>query len=187
MPNRLLLSAIVLLAGAALLLHRCTDAAPDADAPSAGASSATTEAAASGAVSVASAADAAAQRARTAAIQDAVSTLHRYLTDLGGADRAKADRYWSGGRPADAGEADLRTLGAGARDVLRALRIENGAPKALDGAAVPAALEIPVTLRASLAGAPAQRYRGWYRLRRKITGEGWEITSAGIDRVPATQ
>ena len=109
----------------------------------------------------------------------AVSTLHRYLAALGGADRAKADAFWTGKTPpAASGEADLRSL----KD-LHSFRIENGTPKPLDSESVPNALEIPVELRANLQGQPLRRYRGWYRMRRAVADGGWEITSASITPV----
>ena len=137
----------------------------------------TTDAAAQGTAEAAAARNA---RQRDAALQSAVDTLQRYLAALGADDKAKADAYWAGGRvPARSGEADLRAL----RD-LRAVRIENGAPKALDSGPVPDALEIPVELRVSRGDAGQQRYAGWYRLRRGISGGRWEITSASIDALP---
>lgn len=130
--------------------------------------------------------DALAREAATArenAIRDAVSTLHRYLTALGTGDAAKSDPFWSGGRPPRTrNEADLPAL-----DGLRSLRIENGTPRALDDLALPEALEIPVTLRAGMKDAPGRRYEGYYRLRRTLDKRGWELTSARIDAVAASQ
>jgi len=132
------------------------------------------------------AADAAAvQRAlvarRNEATASAVYALHAYLAALGGEDRAKADAYWTGGKPpARTDEADLRNL-----KNLRALRTQNGTPSPLDSDPVPNALEIPVELRASFSDAPQRRYRGWYRLRRAVADGGWEITSASIDASPS--
>jgi hypothetical protein len=117
--------------------------------------------------------------ARRAAYRSAISTLQRYLAALGD-DVARADAYWAGGTPpAASGEADLRSL----RD-LRALRIENRMPVPLDTDAVPGAVEIQVELRVGLKDVPMRRYQGWYRLRRAIDGERWEITSASIDASP---
>ncbi|MGV8930914.1 MAG: hypothetical protein ACOH1R_02195 [Luteimonas sp.] len=114
------------------------------------------------------------------ALYAAVATLQRYLAALGSDERADADAFWANKRPpADSHEADLRTL-----ENLRGMRIENGAPKALDSAAVPSALEIPVELRVSVEGKPMRRYRGWYRLRRAVVDGQWEITSASVDAVP---
>jgi hypothetical protein len=118
-------------------------------------------------------------RQREEAMYAAVSTLHRYLAALGDVDRAKADGFWTGrGPPAASGEADLRSL-----ENLRSFRTENGTPKPLDSSPVPNALEIPVELRASLKGVPMRRYRGWYRMRRAVSDDGWEITSASIQAV----
>lgn len=120
---------------------------------------------------------------RDAAMYAAVGTVQRYLAALGGDDRAKADAFWVDGRPpAAASEADLRTLTG-----LRGLRIENGTPRPLDGEVVPGALEVPVTLRASVAGSGVHRYTGWYRVRRTVTGDAWQITSASVTRDPPVQ
>ena len=116
---------------------------------------------------------------RGAAMYAAVATLHRYIAALGGDDRAKADAFWAGKRPpAETGEADLRNL-----TDLRALRSNNGTPKALDDEGIPNALEIPIELRVSQEGKPLQRYHGWYRMRRAVADGGWEITSASIAAV----
>lgn len=121
--------------------------------------------------------------ARDQALQDAVSTVHRYLTALGAGVPAKSDPFWSGGKPPrPRNEADLPGL-----DGLRSLRIENGAPRALDTLPIPEALEIPVNLRAGMQAAPMRRYQGYYRLRRTLDKQGWELTSARIDAVPAPQ
>lgn len=118
------------------------------------------------------------ERRRIDAMTAAVSTLHEYLAALSGNDRAAADAFWTGKHPpADSGEADLRTLKG-----LLSLRIQNRTPKPLDSEDVPAALEIPVELRASIEGQALRRYRGWYRLRRAVDGH-WEVTSASIDPV----
>ncbi len=121
--------------------------------------------------------------ARNARLQDAVGTLHRYLTALGTGDPAKSDPFWSGGEPPRTrNEADLPRI-----DGLRSLRIENGAPRALDDLPAPESLEIPVTLRAGMKDAPARRYEGYYRLRSTLDKQGWELTSARIDAVPTAQ
>ena len=122
-------------------------------------------------------------RQRDDAMYAAVGTVQRYLAALGGDDRAKADAFWADGRPpAASGEADLRTLTG-----LRGLRIENGTPKPLDGDAVPSALEVPVSLRAGIAAGGVQRYTGWYRVRRTVSGDAWQITSASVTRDPPVQ
>jgi hypothetical protein len=177
--------AFLLVVGITLGMRSCTaqeDASADSTAMPPASTPAGREAAADSAT-----ADAAAQRAlmerRNDAMHAAVSTLHAYLTALGGDDGAKADAFWAGGKPpARSGEADLRTL-----ENLHALRIQNGTPSALDSEPVPSALEIPVELRASLDEAPMQRYRGWYRLRRAVAGDRWEITSASIDLAPRAE
>lgn len=117
------------------------------------------------------------------ALYAAVATLQRYLAALGGDDRAAADAFWAGGSPPrDPNEADLRNL----RE-LRGLRIENGKPQALDSEPVPRALEIPVELRVSVANGPLRRYQGWYRMRRAVADDRWEITSASVALVNRPQ
>lgn len=119
------------------------------------------------------------QDQRYAAFSGAASAVQAYLAAVGGQDWKKADVYWVNQQPGS-GEADLRSL-----KKLQSLRIENDTPEALDKEAVPKALEVPVNLRANFQeGKPMRRYRGWYRVRQKVSGEGWEITSASIDEVP---
>jgi len=119
------------------------------------------------------------QEARYAAYSGAVSAVQGYLAAVGAQDWKKADPYWANQQPGS-GEANLRSL-----DKLQSLRIENDTPTMLDKEPVPAALEVPVRLRASFQdGRPMQHYRGWYRVRREVSGEGWEITSASIDSAP---
>ena len=114
----------------------------------------------------------AAAASRHAAAADAGSTLHAYLAALPG-EPARADAFWAGGRPdAPADDAVLRRVGD-----LRAMRVENGPPQALDREWPPRAFEIPVRLR--LDGDGPRRIHGWYRLRARVTG-GWEITSASL-------
>lgn len=174
-----LLAAIVVGACLLLLARGCGERG-DADSSADGAAPAVAPPGAGNEADAAEAARRAQALAYAGAMRAAVDTLHKYLTALG-EDQASADAYWSGGAPppGDDGEADLRTL----RD-LRALRIENGRPRPLDSQAIPAALEIPVQLRVSLQGAPQRHYDGYYRLRRAISGDRWEITSAAIDALP---
>ncbi|HST44858.1 MAG TPA: hypothetical protein VLK29_06505 [Luteimonas sp.] len=173
------IGALVLVA----VIRGCGDGAgPPAHAPTTAGSTATGTASVDGksTPTPAQAVLAATVQRRNAALQSAVDTLQRYLAALGATDKAAADAYWANGRvPARSGEADLRAL-----QDLRAVRIENGTPVALDSEDVPTALEIPVQLRVSRKGAAPTRYAGWYRLRRAITGERWEITSASIDALP---
>ncbi|MEO6365885.1 MAG: hypothetical protein ABIO38_07560 [Luteimonas sp.] len=119
------------------------------------------------------------QDQRYAAFSGAASTVQSYLAAVGARDWKKADGFWVNQSPGT-GEADLRSV-----KTLQSLRIENETPEALDKEAVPKALQVPVNLRANVAGGePTKRYRGWYRVRQKVSGEGWEITSASIDAVP---
>lgn len=172
-----LLFAAIVLVGATLGLRDCQRQAPPAHAT---ATTAPADAGSTSPTDPASAAEATKLRARMQQREDAMSvavaTLHQYLAALSDDDRAKADAFWANGHPpADSGEADLRTL----KDVL-SLRIQNRAPKPLDSEPVPAALEIPVELRASVEGQALRRYRGWYRMRH-AGGDRWKITSASID------
>ncbi|MGH8031910.1 MAG: hypothetical protein ACREO8_05965 [Luteimonas sp.] len=122
-------------------------------------------------------------RQRDEAMYAAVSALQRYLAALGRDDHANADTFWVDKHPpTDSVEADLRSLKG-----LHGLRIESGTPKPLDSDPVPRALEIPITLRASLKDSPMRHYTGWYRLRRASSDDRWEITSASVDAVPAAQ
>lgn len=117
------------------------------------------------------------QRAR--AMSEAVDTLHAYLGELGSGQRDAAEKRWAYQRsPSVSEEAGLRSL-----DNLQALRIENGTPKPLDAEAVPAYLEIPVQLRASLDGGQTHRYHGWYRLRHNPVTMRWELTAASVAAV----
>lgn len=120
---------------------------------------------------------AAAQRAAHArALADAASTVHAYLGALPNSDRTTSDAFWSGGRPAPRpDDANLREITGG----LRSMRVENDRPHALDQEQPPRAVEVPVRLRISTE-AGTQRYSGWYRLRAKVGGDGWELTSASL-------
>lgn len=119
------------------------------------------------------------QDQRYAAFSGAASAVQSYLAAVGARDWKKADVFWVNAKPGS-GEADLRSL-----KKLQSLRIENDTPEALDKEAVPKSLEVPVNLRANFEGGePMRRYRGWYRVRQKVSGDGWEITSASLDAVP---
>ena len=90
-------------------------------------------------------------------------------------DRTRADAYWAGGGPgATADDALLRGIAD-----LKGMRIRNGPPLALDNASPPRAFEIPVQLRLDTNGGPV-RVQGSYRLRARVDGQGWEITSASL-------
>lgn len=133
------------------------------------------ESTATHAVSADTAADASAQAAAAAASSTAVSTLHAYLGALPGPDRARADAYWAGTGPGERpGDAALRAI-----TDLRSMRIQNEAPVALDRQSPPRAYEIPVDLRLDTDTGPG-RMQGSYRLRARVDGQGWEITSASL-------
>ncbi len=104
-----------------------------------------------------------------------VSTVHAYVAAVAAKDWAKADAYWSGGKPPPRPD-DFALRGV---EDLRSLRINNESPKPLDSESPPQSVEIPVTLRVRK-DAGVYEIRGWYRLRRKIGGDGWEITSASL-------
>jgi hypothetical protein len=117
----------------------------------------------------------AATQAAANAAQQAASTLHAYLGALPATDRSRADAYWSGGNPgAPAGDALLRGIAD-----LRGMRIHNDPPQALDRESPPRAFEIPVHLRVET-GDGMHRLQGHYRMRARIDGQGWEITSAAL-------
>ncbi len=59
------------------------------------------------------------------------------------------------------------------------MRIDTGTPVALDREQPPRALEVPVRLRLNDA-AGAHVLEGHYRMRLRIDGHGWEITSAEL-------
>ncbi|AKC88412.1 hypothetical protein WQ53_13660 [Pseudoxanthomonas suwonensis] len=120
----------------------------------------------------------AAARASSRAAEQAASTLHAYLGALPGADHGRADAYWAGGGPGNPpDDAVLRGITG-----LRGMRIQNDPPQALDRESPPRAFEIPVHLRLDTAAGPV-RMQGWYRLRARVDGQGWEITSASLQPV----
>ena len=124
------------------------------------------------------AADPAAATRRTAsdAATHAASSLHAYLGALPGKDTARADAWWAGGDPGTPpGDALLRGI-----DGLRSLRIQTYTPLPLDRESPPRAFEIPVNLRLVLDGGRTPRVEGHYRLRARVDGQGWEITSAEL-------
>jgi hypothetical protein len=111
----------------------------------------------------------------SANLSQAASTLHAYLAVVAGKDWGKADTYWVGGkappRPDDYAVRSIEDLGS--------MRINNQTPEPLDEELPTRAVEIPVTLR--LRGKDGIReISGWYRLRRKVGDDGWEITSASM-------
>lgn len=105
----------------------------------------------------------------------AAATVHAYLAEVAGKNWGKADAYWSGGKPPPRAD-DFAVRGI---DDLRSMRINNGTPKPLDQESPPQAVEIPVILRVRKATG-VYEINGWYRLRRKVSGDGWEITSASM-------
>ncbi|SEL77410.1 hypothetical protein SAMN05428989_2482 [Pseudoxanthomonas sp. GM95] len=107
---------------------------------------------------------------------EAAGTLHRYLGALAAGDLSVADTLWVGGQPPPApDDAALRALGR------YSAHINTDTPKPLDPDEFPSrALEIPVRLRLSDAQGNVQRWDGWYRLRRKIGNDGWEISTASM-------
>lgn len=119
---------------------------------------------------------AALEKRRNDAMYDAVGIVHAYLNALGSGKRTEAETHWAYRRmPTVDEEGGLRGLAG-----LRALRIENGTPKPLNAERVPDYLEIPVTLRANFLDGTAQRYTGWYRLRRNPVSKTWELTAASV-------
>ena len=125
--------------------------------------------------SAAVSAQAKAAEVQARAMQEAVSTLHSYLGVVAGKDWGKADAYWSGGKPPPR-EDDYAVRGI---EDLRSMRIDNGAPKPLDAGTPSRFIEIPVSLRVRK-DTGIYEIKGWYRLQRKATGDGWEIASASM-------
>ncbi|MET0814852.1 MAG: hypothetical protein ABWX88_06630 [Pseudoxanthomonas sp.] len=111
----------------------------------------------------------------SANLAQAASTLHAYLAVVAGKDWTKADAYWVGGkappRPDDYTVRSIEDLGS--------MRINSKAPEALDEESPTRAVEIPVTLRVRGDGG-IREINGWYRMRRKVSDDGWEITSASL-------
>ena len=62
---------------------------------------------------------------------------------------------------------------------IRTLRVDNQAAIALDQEDPPRSLEIPVRLRLGT-GQGNRILLGWYRMRPRVDGTGWEITSASL-------
>ena len=116
-----------------------------------------------------------AQASNAAALSQAASTIHAYLAAAAGKDWKKADAYWVGGKPPpqpdDYSVRSLQDLGS--------MRINNEAPKPLDEELPTRAVEIPVVLRVRKSDG-IHEIKGWYRLRRKISDDGWESTSASM-------
>jgi len=108
-------------------------------------------------------------------VSDAVSTVHAYLAAVAAKDWPKADAYWSGGKPPPRPD-DFSVRGV---EDLQSMRINNESPTPLDRDSPPQSVQIPVTIRVRKQTG-VYEIRGWYRLRRKIAGDGWEITSASM-------
>lgn len=130
---------------------------------------------AAAATSQATAMQAQTQASNAEALSQAASTVHAYLAAVAGKDWNKADAYWVGGKPPpqpdDYSVRNLQDLGS--------MRINNEAPKPLDEEMPTRAVEIPVVLRVRKSDG-IHEIKGWYRLRRKIGDDGWEITSASM-------
>lgn len=110
---------------------------------------------------------------------DAASTVHSYVHALMQAGGGDSNSYWVGGHaPPRPDDAVLRAL----IPDIRNLRINNDAAIPLDKEQPPQALEVPVHLRIRT-DTGTRHLRGWYRLRPRIDGSGWEITSASLQPV----
>ncbi len=121
--------------------------------------------------------DTASRQRFSRAATEASSTLRAYLTVLLNS-KPDADAFWSGGKPAPRpDDAVLRTLQG-----LQSLRMETGAAQPLDREDPPRALEVPIRITAATAEG-RRRFGGWYRMRMRVDGQGWEITSASIQPV----
>ncbi|WDS37390.1 hypothetical protein [Pseudoxanthomonas sp.] len=109
-------------------------------------------------------------------LRQAASMLHAYLGALASGNLETADAMWVGGKPPPApDDAALRALGR------YSVRINTDAPRPLDPDVYPSrSLEIPVRLRMSDANGNVRNWDGWYRLRRRIGNDGWEISTASM-------
>jgi hypothetical protein len=166
----LILLALAMLAGSCSCQRD-----PDADATPPEPAAATAEPAQAAPAGSPEAADLEAARRSAALISNAVSGLHSYLGAAAAKDWTKADAFWAGGRPPPRpDDYALRAI-----EDLRSMRINNDRPVPLDQESPPRALEIPVTLRMRREDG-TRELKGWYRLRRKIDSDDWEITSASL-------
>lgn len=101
--------------------------------------------------------------------------VHAYLGAVASQDLERANAYWTGGKPPPRPDDQaLRAI-----EGLRAIRINNTIPTNLDQESPPRALQVPVVLRISHAEGSSEM-TGSYRVRRKVDGQGWEITSADL-------
>lgn len=171
MRGSLLMVTVLLLGGCSC--SRQPDAEPVTGAAASGQAASAQDPAAT--ASQATAVQAQARASNAAALSQAASEVHAYLAAVAGKDWNKADAYWVGGKappqPDDYSVRSLQDLGS--------MRINNEAPKPLDEEIPTRAVEIPVVLRVRKNDG-IHEIKGWYRLRRKIGGDGWEITSASM-------
>ena len=129
--------------------------------------------------SEATAADAATRERRRAAMRESVSVVHQYLQRVSQREFEQADALWAYRRsPGPGEESGLRALG----DV-RVMRIDNDPPVALDDEPVPATVEVPVRLLATLPDNRQARFTGHYRVRRNPVEGRWELTGASLQPV----
>lgn len=103
--------------------------------------------------------------------------VRQYLNAVMRGDRSAADAYWSGSHSASGADAALRDLPG-----LRTLRVDTDLPIARDDQTPSRLREVPVSIRAATHDG-VQRYTGWYRLRPKPDGSGWEIYAATLQPV----
>ena len=166
----------MILAAMALLIGGCScSRQPDAQSPSLATTSAQSTVATAPADPAPGAAATQTAQGQARAMSEAAATLHAYLAVVAGKDWEKADAYWSGGKPPPRAD-DYAVRGI---EDLRSMRIDNGAPKPLDAGTPSRFIEIPVSLRVRK-DTGIYEIKGWYRLQRKATGDGWEIASASM-------
>lgn len=116
-----------------------------------------------------------ANQAQAQAFAAAVSAVHSYLAALPRGEQGDANTFWTGGRPSPVpDDANLREVQG-----LDSMRIQTSVPTALDRELPTRAVEVPVTLTARTAQG-TRHFSGWYRLRPRVDGSGWEITSASL-------